>query len=143
MAFGAGFSWRISLGVLFGKRLFASFHETKSGELPAQRWMKIISIAHPTMPRRGGHRRAAKNLLIDHEFAIILAQRPRSFDKAGVGKIGALAPLPATSPVELGLGGFPFKFSWQTHAFPLRECCSLIIGNMGYGCLRSKFCQAR
>ena len=86
------------------------------------------------MTGRGCKRGAAQHQLVDHELAVIFAQRTLDGAVAGVGGVGAAGPLPddAEGVVELaGAGGdLPFHFGRQMAAGPARERVRLVIADM-------------
>ena len=70
------------------------FGEPQAGELPAGRRIKEIAISQARMPGRRRQRRAAQYHLIDHELAVVFAERAGRRPLAGIRRIGAARPLP-------------------------------------------------
>src|SRR5476651_1139068 len=68
--------------------------EPQARELPARRWIEEIAIARARMPNGRRKRRAAQHHLIDHELAVVLAERAFRRAIARIGRRGAARPLP-------------------------------------------------
>ena len=68
--------------------------EAESGEGPTLVAVKEIAVGDARVSGRGGAAGSAQHDLIDHEFAVILANRPRFCLESGIGRIGAFGPLP-------------------------------------------------
>ena len=54
----------------------AEFGEPHAAELPTRRGIEEVAVAHALVTLRRRQRRAAQHHLIDHEFAVVLAERP-------------------------------------------------------------------
>src|SRR5947209_1338366 len=111
--------------------------KTEPAELPAVRRIEEITVGHARMPGRSGKRTAAQDHLIDHEFAIVFAERAHSGPKAGIGRIGATRPLPHDAErivdnVVTGCG-LPFGFSRQVFAGPAGERVRLVVADVTDG----------
>jgi hypothetical protein len=59
--------------------------ETQAGELPAAVGVEEIAVGRAGVAGRGGERGAAQDHLVDHEFAVIFADRAGDRAKAGIG----------------------------------------------------------
>ena len=70
------------------------FGEPQAAELPARRRIEEIAIGRPRMTVRRRQRRAAQYHLIDHELAIVFAERTGLGLITGIRRIGAAGPLP-------------------------------------------------
>src|SRR5664279_3182428 len=96
-------------------------------------WIKEVAISDTAVSNRSCKRGAAQHQLVDHELAVIFAERALDRPIAGVGGVGAAGPLPddAEGVVEMaGPGGdFPFHFGRQVLAAPAREGVGLIIAD--------------
>src|SRR5947199_8859752 len=68
--------------------------QTQPGELPARRRVEEIPVARARMARGRRMRAAAQDHLVDHEFAVVLAERAFGRAVAGIGRVGAARPLP-------------------------------------------------
>src|SRR5262245_14443113 len=68
--------------------------EPQPAELPARRRREEIAIARARVAGRRRERAAAKNHLIDHELAIVLAERVVGRAVARIGQVCAARPLP-------------------------------------------------
>src|SRR5436190_22165769 len=77
-----------------GKPSRAVIRQAESAELPTCRRIEEIAIALARMPRRRRLRAAAQHHLIDHELAIVLAERTGGRAVARIGRVGAACPLP-------------------------------------------------
>src|ERR1700704_1909454 len=77
--------------------------EAKSRELPAMMRIKEVAIGNTAVAVRSCKRRAAQHQLVDHELAVVFAERAFDGPVAGVGAVGASRPLPdnAEGIVEL------------------------------------------
>src|SRR5262245_23394507 len=114
-------------------RFFASFRQPYASELPSQMRMEEIPVRLTAMSRRIHHRRAAQDHLVDHELAVILADRSRGFRKARIRKIRRVRPFPTQSPIELVTRSLPFELRRESHAFPFGERGGLVPGNVTNG----------
>src|ERR1700687_5045105 len=78
--------------------------EAQSRELPAIVRIKEVAIGNTAMPVWSCKRGAAQHQLVDHELAVILAERALDGAVTGIGGIGAAGPLPDNPErvVELG-----------------------------------------
>src|SRR5713101_10160859 len=68
--------------------------ESNPGKLPAFIGREEISVGHADMTAGGGTRTAAQDHLVDHELAVVFAQRPWTLAVAGIGQVRAPGPLP-------------------------------------------------
>ena len=71
--------------------------EPDPGEHPAGVRGEEIAVGAPGVPRWGRPAAPAQDLLVDHELAVVLADRPGGGRKAGIGGVGAGGPLPDRS----------------------------------------------
>src|ERR1019366_2182441 len=108
--------------------------EAQSRELPAMMRIKEVSIGNTAMSARSCKRGAAQHQLVDHDLAVVLAERALDGPVAGIRRIGAAGPLPDNPErvVELAgaRGDFPFHFGRQVLAAPARERVGFIIADM-------------
>src|SRR5260370_9208557 len=97
-------------------------------------WIKEVPIGNTAMPVRSCKRGAAQHQLVDHELAVVLAERAFDGAVAGIGGVGAAGPLPHDPERVVELAGpgrdFPFHFGRQVHAAPPREGFGLVIADM-------------
>ena len=68
--------------------------EPDSGELPAFFRLEEIAIGAADVRARGGTGTTAQDVLVAHEFAVVLAERAWLGAVAGVRRIGAACPFP-------------------------------------------------
>src|SRR5581483_7762894 len=68
--------------------------QPQSRELPAVVWIEEVAIGDTAVACRRCKRGAAQHQLIDHELAVVLAERAFDGAVAGIGGIGAAGPLP-------------------------------------------------
>src|SRR5215472_12985774 len=68
--------------------------ESDPGKLPAFFRLEEITIGGANMRARGGAGTTAQDVLIAHEFAVVLAERARNGAVAGVRRVGAARPFP-------------------------------------------------
>src|SRR5579871_1227533 len=109
-----------------GKRCSTEvFYQAHAGKLPACGRIEEVAVAFPGMARRRRERAAAQHHLIDHELAIVFAERTVSSAITRIGKIGAARPLPDNAEGVLdeagACGHLPLRFGWQVLAGPARE----------------------
>src|ERR1700730_16929697 len=108
--------------------------EAQSRKLPAMMRIKEIAIGHTAVPARSCQRRAAQHQLIDHELAVVFAERALDGAVAGIGGVGAAGPLPhdSESVVEMAgsRGALPLHFGRQMLAAPARERLGFVIADM-------------
>src|SRR5712671_5290763 len=99
--------------------------EPYTAELPARRRIEEVAIARARMARGGGVRAAAQHHLVDHELAVVFAERAGRGAEARIGRIGAARPLPHDPEgiIEETRPGrdFPFGSTRQILAGPARE----------------------
>src|ERR1700733_13708163 len=97
-------------------------------------WIEEVAIGDTAVSFRSCKRGAAQHQLVDHELAVIFAERALDRPVTGIGGIGAAGPLPhdTISVVEMaGAGGdFPLHFRWQMPAAPACECVGFVITDM-------------
>src|SRR5712692_10334114 len=93
----------------------AIIHEPQPAELPARRRIEEIAIADTRVPGGRRVRAAAQHHLVDHELAVVLAERALRRAIPWVGQIGAAGPLPddAESVVEKILASRHFTFGFR------------------------------
>src|SRR6266851_1401821 len=108
--------------------------EAQSRKLPAMVRIKEVAIGNTAMSVGSCKRGAAQHQLVDHELAVVLAERALDGAVTGIGGVGAAGPLPDNPErvVELaGTGGdFPFHFGRQMPAAPARKRIGLVIADM-------------
>src|SRR5215475_3149701 len=75
-------------------RSFDIIHEAQPAELPARRRIEEIAVARARVARGRRLRAAAQDQLVDHELAVVLAQRAVRRAVARIRQIGAARPLP-------------------------------------------------
>src|ERR1700730_2219772 len=98
--------------------------------------MRIKEVAVRDTAMSGGSckRGAAQHQLIDHELAVVFAERALDRPIAGIGGIGASRPLPddPEGVVEMAgaSGDFPFHLGRQMLSLPARERVRLVIADM-------------
>src|SRR3954468_8999142 len=68
--------------------------EAQSRELPAVVWIKEVAIGDAAVPGRGCKRGAAQHQLIDHELAVVFAERALDGAISGVRRVRTAGPLP-------------------------------------------------
>src|SRR5580698_7421608 len=108
--------------------------QAQAAELPARRRIEEIAVGRAGMPGGRRERRAAQYHLIDHELAVIFAQRPGRRLVPGIWGVGAASPLPddgvwVNQPSASG-SSLPFGFCGQILACPSRECICFVIADM-------------
>src|SRR5580693_8367354 len=96
--------------------------------------IKEVAIGGTAVPNGGCKRGAAQHQLIDHELAVVFAERAFNGAVAGVGRIGAAGPLPDDAEGVVELAGarsdFPLHFGREVPASPARERIRLIIADV-------------
>src|SRR6202162_4043273 len=97
-------------------------------------WIKEVAIANTAMSVRSCKRGAAQHQLIDHELAVVFAERALDRTVAGVGGVGAAGPLPDQPErvVEMAGSGrdLPLHFGRQMLAAPARKRIRLVIADV-------------
>src|SRR6202166_4236630 len=97
-------------------------------------WIKEVAIGNTAMPVWSCKRGAAQHQLVDHELAVIFAERALDGAVAGIGGVGAAGPLPHNSERVVEMAGtscdFPFHFGRQMLAAPARERIGLVVADM-------------
>src|SRR3984893_13228090 len=97
-------------------------------------WIKEVAIGNTAMSARSCKGRAAQHQLIDHELAVVFAERALDGAVAGIGGVGAAGPLPhdSESVVEMAgsRGDLPLQFGRQMLAAPARERHGFVIADM-------------
>src|SRR5713226_3700158 len=97
-------------------------------------WIKEVPIGNTAMPVRSCKRGAAQHQLVDHELAVILAERAFDGPVTGIGGVGAAGPLPQDSEGVVEVAGsscdFPFHFGRQMLAAPARERVRFVIADV-------------
>src|SRR5580700_7998656 len=90
------------------------------------------------MPGGRRQRRAAQYHLVDHELAVVLAERAGRGLVTGIWGVSAASPLPddAESVIEHAAfgGDLPFALGRQILAGPARERVRLVIADMAHRC---------
>src|SRR6476659_81220 len=113
-------------GVVVGK--------AQSGKLPAMMRIKEVAIGDTAVAFRSCKGRATQHQLVDHELAVIFAERALDGPVARVGGIGAAGPLPndPEGVVEMAgsCGDLPLHFGRQMLAAPAREGVGLVIADV-------------
>ena len=88
------------------------------------------------MTGRRRQRRAAQHHLIDHELAIVFAERAGLGLITGIRRIGAARSIatPAEGFVERAVPRrhLPFRFARQMLAGPARECIGFVVADMAH-----------
>src|SRR5438874_4493039 len=91
--------------------------EAQSRELPAVVRVEEVAIGNTAVLRRSCKRGAAQHQLVDHELAVIFAERALDGAVTWVGRVRTAGPLPddAEGVVELAGAGrdFPFHLGRQ------------------------------
>src|SRR5260370_2036744 len=97
-------------------------------------WIKEVAIGKTAMPVWGCKRRAAQHQLVDHELAVVFAERALNGTVAGIGGVGAAGPLPHDPERVVEMAGspsdFPLHFGRQMLAAPARERVGLVIADV-------------
>src|SRR5690242_9810163 len=97
-------------------------------------WIEEVAIGDTAMAARGCKRGAAQHELVDHELAVVFAERAFNGAIARVRRIGAAGPLPddAEGIVELArsCGDLPFHLGRQMLASPACKGVGLVIADM-------------
>src|ERR1700730_3036842 len=110
------------------------FGEPDAGELPPRLRIEEIAIAYPRMTIGRRQRASAQYHLIDHEFAVVLAERPGLRPIARIGRIGGARPLPyepkGVSDLAAAGGYLPFRLARQIFSDPTRECIGLVVAHV-------------
>src|SRR5215831_17875805 len=100
-------------------------------------WIEEVAIGDTAVAFRRRKRGAAQHQLVDHELAIIFAERAVDGAVAGIGRVGAAGPLPddAESVVEFTRAGgdLPFHLRWQMLAGPAGKGIRLVIADVTDG----------
>src|ERR1043166_2950272 len=95
-----------------------------------------IAIGDAAMPLRSCKRGAAQHQLVDHELAVVFAERALDGAVAGIGRIGAAGPLPDDAESVVELAGtrrhLPFHLGRQVLAAPARERIRLVVTDVTY-----------
>src|SRR5687768_11337972 len=99
-------------------------------KLPPQVRVEKVAVCRAAVAFGCCDGRAAQDHLVDHEFAVVLADRTCGFVEARVGKICRVGPFPTKAPVEFAACRFPLKFCRQAHALPFRERGGFVIRNV-------------
>src|SRR6266571_7988456 len=93
--------------------------------------IKEVPIGNTAMAVRSCKRGAAQHQLVDHELAVVLAERAFDGAVAGIRGVGAAGPLPHDPERVVELAGpgrdFPFHFGRQMLAAPAREGVGLVL----------------
>src|SRR5882762_9541102 len=97
-------------------------------------WIKEVPIGNTAMSVRSCKRGAAQHQLVDHELAVVFAERALDGAVAGIGGVGAAGPLPHDPEcvVEMAAtrGDLPLHLGRQMLAAPARERVGLIIADV-------------
>src|SRR6266567_6704285 len=108
--------------------------EAQSGELPAVVRIKEIAIGDTAVSGRGCKRGAAQYQLVDHELAVVFAERALDGAVTGIRGIRTAGPLPDDAEGIVQLAGarrnLPFHLGRQMTASPARERVRLVIADM-------------
>src|SRR3974390_2335070 len=96
-------------------------------------WIEEVAIGDTAVSGRGCKRGAAQHQLVDHELAVVFAERALDCPVAGVGRIGAAGPLPddAEGIIELAASRrhFPLHFGRLVLAAPASESVRLVVAD--------------
>src|SRR3954447_19001654 len=96
--------------------------------------IKEVAISDAAVPARGCKRRAAQYHLVDHELAVIFAERALDRTVSRIGGVGAAGPLPNDPKRVIEMAGacgdLPVHFGWQMLAAPARKCIGFIIADV-------------
>src|ERR1700761_9217924 len=94
-------------------------------------WIEEVAIGDTAVTLRRRERGAAQHQLIDHELAVVFAERALDGAVAGVGRVGAAGPLPddAEGVVEFARAcrDFPLHLGRQMLTGPTRKGVGFII----------------
>src|SRR6516162_6527346 len=107
--------WENLFPLFFESCLVGVVGEAQPRELPAMMGIEEVAIGDPAVSGRRCQRRTAQHELVDHELAVIFAER--AFDRAiaRVGRVGAARPLPDDPESVVESAGasrnFPFHFA--------------------------------
>src|SRR5712664_3278682 len=97
-------------------------------------WIKEVAVGKTAMPVWGCKRRAAQHQLVDHELAVVFAERSLNGTVAGIGGVGAAGPLPHDPECVVEMagtrGGLPLHLGRQMLAAPARERVGLVIADV-------------
>src|SRR6266404_6608700 len=100
-------------------------------------WIKEVAVGKTAMPVWGCKRRAAQHQLVDHELAVVFAERALNGTVAGIGGVGAAGPLPHDPERVVEMAGspsdFPLHFGRQMLAAPARERVGFVIADVADG----------
>src|ERR1700736_1760219 len=100
-------------------------------------WIKEVAIGNTAMSARGCERGAAQHQLVDHELAVVFAERALNGTVAGIGGVGAAGPLPYDPERVVEMAGspcdFPLHFGRQMLAAPAREGVGFVIADVADG----------
>src|SRR5712671_1168860 len=100
-------------------------------------WIKEVAIGDTAMPVWSCKRRAAQHQLVDHELAVVFAERALNGTVARIGGVGAAGPLPHDPERVVEMAGsrsdFPLHFGRQMLAAPARERVGFVIADVADG----------
>src|SRR4051794_11409933 len=104
-------AWRFLLDVA---------RQSQAGKLPALVWVEEVAVGRPRMSGRRRDGAAAQDHLVDHELAVVFADRAADGPESGIGPIGAFRPLPDMPGylvhVRQAARGLPFHLGRQARA---------------------------
>src|SRR6476661_581478 len=93
-----------------------------------------VPVGDAAMSFRGCKRGTAQHQLVDHELAVVFAERALDRPVAGIGGVGAARPLPydPEGVVEMAgpRGHLPLHFGRQMLAAPARERVGLVVADV-------------
>src|SRR5215467_7263559 len=108
--------------------------EPYAAELPARGRIEEVAVADARVARGRGMRAPSQHHLIDHELAVVLAERAGRRTVARIGRIGAASPLPddAEDIVDDARArcDLPFGFGRQVLAAPTGEGVGLVVADV-------------
>src|SRR5262249_19561353 len=121
--------------------------EPQPAELPACRRIEEVAVAWARMALGRRVRAAAQHHLIDHELAVVLAERTGRRAESRIGRIGTARPLPDDPEGIVDepetRGHLPLCFGRQVLAGPARERIGFVVAHVRDPCGRIDWPEAR
>src|SRR5262249_60850290 len=118
-----------------------------AAELPARGRIKEVAVAYAGVARGRGVRAPSQHHLIDHELAVVFAERAGRRTVARIGRIGAAGPLPDDPEGIVDDGrarrDLPFGFGRQVLAGPSGQGVGLVVADMNDRRVRFDRLQSR